>query len=88
MKKTFAGLLALPLAAALGGCIPEGAYRITPVDDTGRNLAPQSHYVVRSNAVYDTRDKLCKQYPNATILIENAKTGKEVELDSPYDCRR
>ncbi|MDR0996673.1 MAG: hypothetical protein LBL69_03300 [Zoogloeaceae bacterium] len=75
-------------AALLCACIPQGAYRITPVDETGRQLAPQSHYTVRADDVYATRDKLCAQFPKATILIENAQTGKELELDSPYDCRR
>lgn len=79
-------LAALMCVLGLAGCVTiSGNYTVTAVDANGNPISAVFH--VRGRHIYTARNGICAVHPKAVVTIRYMETGKEVERESPYQCR-
>jgi len=85
MKK----ILALIASAfALTACVTmSGNYTLAAYDANGKELSSNFRLTAQGSGIYSMRNSLCSTYPKAVVVITDMSTGKELEGESPYQCR-
>lgn len=76
------------LFGALGvtGCVTiSGNYTVTAVDAQGNPINAVFH--VQGRHIYSARNGICATHPKAIVTIRDKETGKEVQSESPYQCK-
>lgn len=77
----------LSASALLGGCMTlSGTYQLSLQDANGQPLAQNLSMVTEGSGIYTARNALCSAYPDATVIIRDAKNGEELKSESPYKC--
>jgi hypothetical protein len=68
------------------GCVTmSGNYIVTAVNTQGQDINIVFH--VQGRHIYTARNGICAAHPKATVIIRVSETGKELEGESPYQCR-
>lgn len=81
-------LLLLPLIT-LAGCVTlSGTYVLKAYNDAGQELSNKMALTASGRHIYSMRNALCISYPGATIVIKDVQTGKELDSESPYKCKK
>lgn len=85
MKRVFVGVT---LTTLLTGCLTtSGVYRVSAVDKEGRPVATHLDLIAQGTGIYGMRNALCATYPGSTVYIRSTKDGKNLDSESPYQCR-
>jgi len=80
--------LAIALGVFLAGCLVlSGTYTLAAFDRNGKNLTEKINIIAEGRRIYTVRNALCINYPGATVVIRDAKTGEELKSESPYRCK-
>lgn len=77
---TLFGVLALSACATT-----TGNYTVTAVDAQGKPINAMFH--VQGRHIYSARNGICAAHPKAVATIRSKETGKELESESPYQCK-
>ena len=82
MKKTI-----IILTLILNACVTtKGTYAVSAVDEKGNNINSNISMVASGSGIYTIRNAICAKNPNATVIIKDINTGKELTSESPYKC--
>jgi hypothetical protein len=70
----------------LYGCVTtSGNYIVTGVDAQGKAINVVFH--AQGRHIYTARNSICASYPKAVVTIRTQETGKDLEAESPFQCR-
>ena len=90
VKNILSGAL-IPVCAGLlfSGCVElsNNHYSVDAYNSSGVLLNTNLALVAQGSRIYSVRNSLCRQYPQATIIIRDIKTKEELAGESPYQCR-
>jgi hypothetical protein len=82
------GALLTGVLAVTAGCSSlHGRYLVTLRDVNGDEAAQFIRIRAEGNAAYIARDAACSAYPKALVTIRDVETGRELEGESPFQCR-
>lgn len=80
-------LIVATCATIFGGCVTiSGNYAVTATDAQGSPINATFH--VHGRHIYSARNAICASHPGATVTIKSIESGKELESESPYPCRK
>ena len=86
MKRNLIALAVVPL---LSSCLTlSGTYRLRAIDEQGQELSSKIDMMAQGSGIYTSRNALCRLYPEAIVLIEDASTGQPLKGESGKRCRR
>jgi hypothetical protein len=73
-------------AVLLGGCVTtSGNYTVTAIDTQGKPI--NMVFQAQGRHIYSARNGICAVHPKAVVTIRTQETGKELEGESPFQCR-
>lgn len=76
------------MTIAIGGCVTlSGNYVISAFDSNGKQLTGNTQFTAQGRGIYTARNALCAANRKASIVIKDMQTGKELQSESPYQCR-
>jgi hypothetical protein len=79
-------ILLVAIAATMGGCVTlSGNYVVSAVDANDEEI--NTVFFVQGRHIYTARNGICAAHPKATVHIRSAETKKDLEGESPYQCR-
>lgn len=79
-------ILLVAIAATMTGCVTlSGNYVVSAVDAKGEEI--NTVFFVQGRHIYTARNGICAAHPKATVYIRSAETKKDLEGESPYQCR-
>jgi hypothetical protein len=79
-------ILLVAIAATMTGCVTlSGNYVLSAVDANGEEI--DTVFCVQGRHIYSARNGICAAHPKATVYIRSAETKKDLEGESPYQCR-
>lgn len=71
---------------ALSACATtSGNYTVTVVNAQGKAIDAVFH--VQGRHIYTVRNGICAAHSKAVVTIRLAESGKELQSESPYQCR-
>ena len=80
--------LTIGVSMLLSGCLTlSGNYRVFAQDSNGKVLNNRMHLTATGSGIYTTRNALCATYPKSIVVIVDDQTGKNLDGESPYQCR-
>lgn len=81
-------VLCFAVTGLLTGCLTtSGVYRVSAVDREGNPVASHLDLIAQGSGIYTVRNALCASYPGSTVYIKSTKDGKNLDSESPYQCR-
>lgn len=63
-----------------------GPYRVWGHDSNGNILTKNLNLTAQGSSIYTARNAVCKAYPQATVIVVDQGTGKNLDGESPYRC--
>lgn len=75
------------LAIVVVGCATtSGNYIVSARDINGNDLTKGARLMAAGSGIYMARNALCMNYPKSMVVIRDAKTGQELQGESPHQC--
>lgn len=84
MRKCWAAGASFMVIFLLSGCVTmSGTYLITAHRFDG---TPLNSMMAEGSGIYTVKNAICLSEPGAVITIKDAKTGQEIQSESPHQC--
>ena len=87
-KRVFkAGAVSMPFACVFASCaVTSRMYRVWGQDSNGNVLTKNLNLTAQGSGIYTTRNAVCRAAPQATGIIVDQETGKNLDSDSSCRC--